>query len=135
VNAYWLIIITDAEPDQLQFKLYAPPTREANTNMMYFAYPCQYELILIIVRSKVFNGKGWPSWSLTSKFLILWNNTTHFSFFFCIYRNKIFISINCYYFVNLKCVLIQVHSLILITFFSVQVYVIHNFHNLTCLYH
>jgi hypothetical protein len=28
--------------------------------------PTQYELILIIVRSKVFNGKGWPSWSLTS---------------------------------------------------------------------
>jgi hypothetical protein len=39
--------------------------------------PTQYELILSIVRSKVFNGKGWPSWSLTSKFLILWNNTTH----------------------------------------------------------
>jgi hypothetical protein len=47
--------------------------------------------------------------------------------------NRFFISINCYYFVNLKCVQIQLHSLILIPFFfSVQVYVlIHNFHNLT----
>jgi hypothetical protein len=43
--------------------------------------PTQYELVLIIVRFKVFNGKGWPSWSLTSIFLILWNNTTLFSFF------------------------------------------------------
>ena len=31
--------------------------------------------------TKVFNGKGWPSWSLTSKFLIEWNVTTHFSYF------------------------------------------------------
>jgi hypothetical protein len=36
--------------------------------------PTHCESILIIVRSKVFNGKGWPSWSLTSKFLILKNN-------------------------------------------------------------
>ena len=52
--------------------------------------PTQYELILIIVRSKVFNGKGWPSWSLTSKFLILWNNTMHSSSSFV--KNSNFVS-------------------------------------------
>ena len=50
--------------------------------------PTQYELILIVVRSKVFDGKGWRSWSLTSKFLILRNNTT--LFIFCIQVRLIF---------------------------------------------
>ena len=35
--------------------VYAPPPRETNTYLMFL--PTQYELILSIVRSKVFNGK------------------------------------------------------------------------------
>ena len=45
--------------------------------------PIQYELILIIVRSTVFDGNELRIWSLTSKLLILWNSTTLFSYWTC----------------------------------------------------